>query len=283
VVHDQPKCGACVRTWASDLLRGGEYIQAMLHFLRAVFFYPFRGDTPDSEAGTAVRGRAVLDLVTQAAERDLKATRPHLTGSPGAATVAKWQPLYIAADQVMDGVCNQIFYGSGAFRNGSNEDGPGLATPDAKRRFLNDFAPILDTIASQAQARTVHKLMQVLAYLEDGDPTAVFDRAAGVLLRPASQGGYQYESLGVDALSLRAGSVRRVALLGAGTPTQLKRDGASGLTSMYLRTQDPAFASEHRHPASVSFRFVQALSGGLDTAADRRQAKSPRAMSLGAF
>jgi hypothetical protein len=200
VVYDQPKCGAWIRTWASDLLRGGEYIQAMLHFLRAVFFYPFRSDMPDGEAGTALRGRAVLDLVTQAAERDLKATRPHLMGSPDAAMVAKWQPLYIAADQVIDCVCDQIFFGSGAFRHGSNEDGPGLATPKAKRSFLTAFAPILDTIAAQAQARTVHNLMQVLAYLEDGDPAAVFDRAAGVLLGPASQGGYQYESLGVEAL-----------------------------------------------------------------------------------
>jgi hypothetical protein len=200
VVFGQPKCGVWIQTWASDLVRGGEYITVMLNFLRVVFFYPFHSDTPDDQAETGRRGRAVLDLVTDAAETALIDARPHLIGSPDADAVEAWQPLFIAADQVVDSVCDQIFYGSGAFRHRSDEEGAGLATPEAKRQFLTDFAPILDVIGAQAHARTIHNLMQVLTYLEEADPARVFDRAAGVLLGPASKGGYQYESLAVGEL-----------------------------------------------------------------------------------
>jgi hypothetical protein len=199
VVFDQPRAGAWIRKWATDLVRGGEYLTAMLHFLRVVYFYPYRSDTPPNQTGTAVRGREVLDLAVNSAAAVLNEARPYVL-STDEAMIAKWQPAFMAADKVIDGVCNQIFYGSGAFRHGSDEHSPGLATPEAKRQFLTDFASVLDTIAAHAQARTVHNLMKVLAYLEDGDPPGVFDRASAVLLGPASQGGYQYESLGVDAL-----------------------------------------------------------------------------------
>lgn len=199
VMLGQPRAGAWIRRWAKDLIRGGQYLTAMLHFLRPVYFYPYRSDTLPDQAGTAVRGREVLDLAVNSAAAVLTEARPHMLSTDEAA-VAKWQAAFIAADQVIDGVCNQIFYGSGAFRRGSDEHDPGLATPEAKRQFLNDFASVLDTIAAHAQARTVHNLMQILAYLEDGDPPGVFDRASAVLLGPASEGGYQYESLGVNAL-----------------------------------------------------------------------------------
>jgi hypothetical protein len=199
VVFGQPRAGAWIRRWATDLVRGGQYLTAMLHFLRSVYFYPYRSDTPPAEADTAVRGREVLNLALNSAAAVLTEARPHML-STDEAMVAKWQPAFMAADQVIDGVCNQIFYGSGAFRRGSDEQSPGLATSEAKRQFLTDFASVLDTIAAHAQPRTVHNLMQVLAYLEDGDPPGVFDRASAVLLGPASEGGYQYESLGVSAL-----------------------------------------------------------------------------------
>ncbi|TIV14275.1 MAG: ATP-binding protein [Mesorhizobium sp.] len=199
VVHDQPAAWAWIVRWASDLRRGEDYLAPMLHYLRQVFFFPYgKAPSPD-DLEIASRGRRILDAVATSAAATLVTARPHLLGEPDAVAVATWRPLYLAADHLINQVCKQLYFGSGAFRS-NTDDEPGLPDILAKQRFLADYAPILDIIANHAQSRTAHNLIELLAYLVEGDPPAVFDRTANILLGSAARDGYQFESLGVDKL-----------------------------------------------------------------------------------
>ncbi len=127
--------------------------------------------------------------------------RSHLLGTPSDSAVATWRPLYEAADRLIDRICNQLYFGSGAFRSqGDAESRPGLQTASDKQRFLADYATTLDAIAIHPQARTVHNLFALLSYLVEGDPTGVFERISKILLGPAAADGYQFEALGLDSL-----------------------------------------------------------------------------------
>ena len=200
VARDQSKAWEWIERWAGDLRRGEPYLSPVLHNLRQVFFFPY-GEAPKPELlEMASRARHLLGVLVARSATALIEARPHLLGKPDEATVATWRPLYEAADAVLGEVCNQLYFGSGAFRSHGDADKPALPDARAKRRFLADYASVLDAIATHAQARTVHNLFELLAYLVEGDPTGVFDRIARILLGPAAEDGYQFESLGLDSL-----------------------------------------------------------------------------------
>jgi hypothetical protein len=201
VSRNQPAAWAWIERWANDLRRGGEYLTQMLHHLRQVFFLPY-GDAPNPEKiAVAERARRLLDLVVGAAASAIIEARPHLLIASDEATAAAWRPLYVTADRLIDQACSQLYFGSGAFRSpGDTDRGPGLSNPEAKQRFLAEFSPVLDLIAAHAQSRTVYNLFELLDYLAEGDPKGVFDRIAKILLGPASEDGYQFESLGANSL-----------------------------------------------------------------------------------
>ena len=200
VARDQPKAWEWIARWASDLRRGEPYLSPMLYGLRQVFFFPYGASPKPDQLEMAGRAHRLLNLLVTAAAETLVKTRPHLLGRPDEATVAKWRPLYEAADAVLSQVCNQLYFGSGAFRSRGDTEQPGLTDAHAKQRFLADYAPALDAIATHAQSRTVHNLLELLAFLVEGDPNGVFDRIANILLGPAAEDGYQFESLGLDSL-----------------------------------------------------------------------------------
>ncbi|SDF30000.1 hypothetical protein SAMN04488504_1294 [Myxococcus virescens] len=190
-----------IERWAFNLRRGEVYIVPMLHDLRQVFFFPYT-DTPKPEQiEMADRARKLLELVVGAAVGAIDEARLHLQDSPSQGLIETWRPLYVAGDHVIGQACNQFYFGSGAFQPTTvHENDPSLSTLNAKQRFLADYAIILDAIATHAQARTVHSLFELLAYLVDGDPPGVFDRIAKVLLGPAAADGYQFEELGLSSL-----------------------------------------------------------------------------------
>ena len=201
VAHDQPAAWRWIETWAADLRRGEIYLNPMLHGLREVFFSPYGAAPKGNEVAMTRRARRLLDVIVNSASSALVEARPYLLGTPSDSAVATWRPLYVAADNLIDQVCNQLYFGSGAFRSkGEGESRPGLQTAADKQRFLADYATPLDAIAKHAQARTVHNLFALLSYLVEGDPTGVFERISKILLGPAAADGYQFEALGLDSL-----------------------------------------------------------------------------------
>jgi hypothetical protein len=139
-------------------------------------------------------------LALQSVPTLLAEARPYLLGNPSEADIARWRPQYVAADRIVEQVCNQLYFGAGAFRSGHRDEPPGLPSPEAKHQFLADYADVLDVLARNAQARTVHNLVQLLGFLVEGDPGTVFDRLAGLLLNRGTEEAYQFESLAAGEL-----------------------------------------------------------------------------------
>jgi hypothetical protein len=201
VAHEQVLAWKWIENWASELRRGDAYIVSMLQDLRQVFFFPYSDDPKPDQLEMAARARKLLDLVVRTAVGALDEARPHLIGTLSQEAIETWRSLYKAGDHVIHEVCSQFYFGSGAFRSsGDRELEPGLSTSAAKHRFLADHSATLDAIAAHAQARTAHKLVELLAYLVNGDPPGVFDRVAKLLLGSAAADGYQFEALGMDSL-----------------------------------------------------------------------------------
>jgi hypothetical protein len=200
VRHDQPKAWSWIERWSADLLRGERYLSSALHDLREAFFLPYLEGALPAQLEMAERARRVMDLALSQVPAVLAEARPHLIGEPKEDAVARWRPSYVAADRILDQTCNQLFFGAGAFKSGQRDEPPGLPTPAAKARFLTDFASVLDVLASDAQARTVHNLVQLLGFLVEGDPGCVFDRLARLLLNRGAEEAYQFESLAAGEL-----------------------------------------------------------------------------------
>jgi hypothetical protein len=103
-------------------------------------------------------------------------------------------PLY---DKILNQLCNQIYYASGANRSGKRNTTP-LETDEAKRDFLFDMRSVLNRIAEAGTPGTIHHLIELLEFLVPADPGIVFDLVADALLGGGRRHGYQFESLGAS-------------------------------------------------------------------------------------
>lgn len=201
VVHNDPGAWSWIERWTEDSVQGEQFISAMLHDLREVFFFPYRKQQTDERLALASRAKRILELTLVAAAANVEGAREKLANKPTPEIIAEWRPRYESADHIVDQVCNQLYFGAGAFRTQNHDELPGLLDRNAKCQFLADYSAVLDLIAKSAQSRTVHHLLELLEYLVEGDPIAVFDRITKTLLGPAAADGYQYESMALDTLA----------------------------------------------------------------------------------
>jgi hypothetical protein len=109
------------------------------------------------------------------------------------------EALYIAGDRLLHHACNQIYFGSGAFRQ-SNDGSPCVVEATEKQRFLQDYRGVLDQIGRHGSARTIHHLIDLYVFLVEASPADVFDHITAILTGPGVTENYQFESLGADAL-----------------------------------------------------------------------------------
>jgi hypothetical protein len=187
--------------WVDNLTRGEPYLWTMLSTLRGVFLFGYQADG-DPE-GIAMRGRAqsVLAAVVTSAVTAMTTAEPVLRDNKQNETDRQaMEALYVAGERLLDQGCNQLYFGSGAFRQSNDEDSPGLIDALGKRRFLTDYRAILGQIGEHGSARTVHHLIELYAFLADAAPDAIFDQIAAILVGPATKDNYQFESLGANAL-----------------------------------------------------------------------------------
>ncbi len=187
--------------WSDDLLRGDPYFWALLAGLRGAFFIGYRDDV--NPEGMAMRGRAqaVLNIAVTSAVAAMNTAKPILRDSGRSETERKeMEALYIAGERLLDQSCNQLYFGSGAFQPPNNRNASGLVDIPGKKRFLDDYRTILDQIGQNGGARTIHSLINLYAYLADAAPDIIFDQIAAILVGPATEANYQFESLGADAL-----------------------------------------------------------------------------------
>ena len=95
-----------------------------------------------------MRGRAkrILERVVAAAVYAKERSEPVLRSDELADTEkAPMEALYIAGDRLLGHACDQFYFGSGAFRQ-STEESPSIAGGPEKRAFLDDYRELLDQI-----------------------------------------------------------------------------------------------------------------------------------------
>src|SRR5207249_6723841 len=113
-----------------------------------------------SHAISSVRGGLVLgygnDNATEAAIRQRCQEFAAWTAEASAAGLERYfaatsrgtfgadeQELASSCARTLSNICNQLYFGSGAFHAGQRDDEQGLQTIDARRMFLDDVGPIL--------------------------------------------------------------------------------------------------------------------------------------------
>lgn len=194
-----------IERWVMDLRLGARFITAMLYGLREVFFFAYRLAPSAEDLLMVQRLQRLVGVVATTAAVTQEVARPHLLGtSPGTSTeeAERWRPQFEAAYVVLDQICNQLYFGAGAFDPGNRDEKEqlGLASPESKQRFIIDYAPILDILDRYSQSRTTYNLVGLYSFLAEGDPGAIFDRIAKLLLGAGAQDGYHFEPLGSEGL-----------------------------------------------------------------------------------
>lgn len=196
----RPQARGWIEAWITDLVHGQSYLWPLISVLREALFHRFAENTSEG-AAIQERARAVLHSVAVSASRALAETTPILTGHAADETDRQGaEKLYRAAVSLLDHACNQLYFGSGAFRNDNNKETPGLATFEAMRGFLDEYSATLDAIGQAGTPHTLHRLVELYEFVAAAAPEAVFDRISDLLVGPAAREGYHFESLGSDVL-----------------------------------------------------------------------------------
>ena len=190
-----------IEAWTADLPHAQPHLFHVISALRGALFGRY---VPEASAETkAIQDRAhgVLQSIVTAAAAALDKATPVLRGPEFSEEERRSaEKLYQAGDQLLDHACNQLYFGSGTFQSGRNEEQPGLQTAKAMCLFLDEYAETLDLIGKAGTARTIHHLIELYEYVMAAAPEMVFDRVAALLVGSAAREGYQFESLGADVL-----------------------------------------------------------------------------------
>ncbi|PRE64313.1 hypothetical protein C6P82_17190 [Burkholderia multivorans] len=202
VVHNEPTAWQLLSTWVKNLIEDHAYLRPVLYALRTVFFFRYKVDSQPGEHRMQERAMAVLRAVVEHSRNCILEATAHLKQlSADDPDVDRWRNMYRAADNLIDQAGSQLYFGSGAFQSSQRTgESLGLNTSADKQAFLRDYDAIIDAIADAASPRTLHYLLQMLGYLADGAPDAVFAKISRILLGRAADEGYHFESLAVDEL-----------------------------------------------------------------------------------
>jgi len=189
--------------WLADLDRGESYLWQFTSALRGALFERYLA--PESTEASAIQQRAhdfIAQLVAEAARWMAESAPIYLMPETGQEAKEAAQNRYRVGEHLLDHAANQLYFGSGVFQGAqpSDEDERGLQTIDAKRDFLESYASVLIDIGEQGTPRTIYHLVELYEFLAEAAPDTVFDRVAAILVGAGKREGYQYESLGSEAL-----------------------------------------------------------------------------------
>jgi hypothetical protein len=200
VKADSAQAWSRFATWVDDLVVGDAFLWAMLSSLREVLFFGYRTAGTAEEATMRARAQTVLDQIVTASVAAKARAEPVLRSAEATgADKTSMEALYVAADRLIDHACNQLYFGSGAFRQ-SGDGSPGIAGAAGKQAFLQDYRGVLDEIGRHGSARTIHHLVDLYVFVVEASPADVFDHIAAILTGPGVTENYQFEALGADAL-----------------------------------------------------------------------------------
>ncbi len=102
------------------------------------------------------------------------------------------------AAHLVDGICTQLFFASGAFADKSGKENERL-NPEETVRFWNEAKPLFERLANEPHPHTAYELVQTLCHLLPCDPEAAF-LLCSQSIQSSSAAGFQNESLAVGAV-----------------------------------------------------------------------------------
>lgn len=189
--------GKWLGQWAADPVRYHAEIVAFLAALRPVFVARYVPGVADAHRQGGPRAQAALEMLLPAA----LAAAARLRGEIGPDDDDKSEVVgnYRNATSVVMQAMNQLFFGAGA-SNLPNNASSVLADADAKRAFLDDYATVLDLLASASEPSILHRLVTLYAFLVPADPARVFDQVHSLVTGKGAVAGYQFERQAADAI-----------------------------------------------------------------------------------
>lgn len=188
--------------WVRTLGDSDAFLWPLVSWLRGALFARFQKDATDRDREIQNRAREVLRAVVDAAGDALAAAKPALMdGSTAEPQRMAAERQYKVGLRLMEHSCNQLYFGSGAFKNGpTDRNDEGLADEGKMREFLAEYEDILDRIALSGNATVAYHLVEVYEHLASASPELVFEKVAALVLGPAASDGYHYESLALDTV-----------------------------------------------------------------------------------
>lgn len=183
-----------VRAWVSASLDNVGEVRQAIQWLRNAFTAGLRGQ---SDAERPEDRRIAMDLLTET-------TRQAADEIAGYTDRAKHTEAETArarsAVQILDTASQQLYFNSGAFRDGNDQDKRPAMTVESGAIFLHEVTPILRRIGEHGGPHTVYHLIRLLEYLVESDPAGAFDLIAFAILKGGQQSGYQFEPLAADLM-----------------------------------------------------------------------------------
>jgi len=185
--------------WMQDLVTSEDLLTAFISPLREAFIarYASGKDNDPSLSDRAQRGAMlILEACSSAATESYAALiADNCEGAAREAAIAR----YRAAEHIINHLMNQLYFGSGAYRE-SSDPSQGLATVDAMRSFMADYRQMLLLLSESHEPATHHHLIELYEYLIPGDPAGVFKALHGLLLGAGMREGYHHESLALKLI-----------------------------------------------------------------------------------
>jgi hypothetical protein len=188
VINDAPQGKAMLDELLADLT---PYAHAAARLPWALRTLTTRGEVgADDPEADAVRSRAI-DAFTLLAQVGLASLATEWDAYRAAASTGEKpdEKLLKAAGNVVDHCCTELYFASGAYRDGEHP------ISDAKReRFYREASELIEVLCDTPLPRATHHVMQTLEASIEFDPRGVLLRS-GRLMQAAHDWHYDYDSL----------------------------------------------------------------------------------------
>ncbi|MDT0636369.1 hypothetical protein, partial [Spectribacter hydrogenoxidans] len=188
-----------LREWAVDPERYHDLLSPFISSLRNRLFDRYAIQASAKALSVCERAQDGLKIILSEAVGVSSETYSVITSdAPQRDRELAWER-YGSAERVINHAITQLYFGSGAHAE-DREGNIGLPDSGAKGRFLTDYSEILSLIANSHEPATFHRLVELYEFLIPGNPMQVFDAIHTILTGPGKEEGYQYESLGNNAI-----------------------------------------------------------------------------------
>ena len=192
VTYEREDSHAVLESWISDAASHNSELSKILGTLRGAFIAGLTGQAEPKDKGLRRRSQAIASEIVAAANKGLEAYFQLEAPSP------KEMELGRSYAQLLDIVCRELFFASGAGRDNSNTEGS--PSGDELAVFFDEVGDTLAAIGDFATPHTVYYLLQLLEHLLPVDPARAFDLTTHALRSGGKRTGYQFESMGADLL-----------------------------------------------------------------------------------